>query len=220
MKNLKIGTQVKVKTGTPVPDSEHQLMDGWQGQVTNIQKEDNIIEIEWDVQTLLDTPYDYLHETISEGYDYELMRLSIDELELATSRVPSDEDIATLNSKIYWIDFYEDKEKDKYYAALFKGINTSDYYQMYEKWVEHLNKHLKFPFDTTVEESERGGLSVGTKVKLLGLDDFHDEMRGVFGIGKSKFGSVTFPICNLEATNKKTKNYGLLRDYVVWFANM
>ncbi|MCG3161995.1 MAG: hypothetical protein JMDDDDMK_03223 [Acidobacteria bacterium] len=28
-----------------------------------------------------------------------------------------------------------------------------------------------------------------------------------------------FPLCDLEATGKKSKNYQLLRDYVVWFAN-
>ena len=67
-------------------------------------------------------------------------------------------------------------------------------------------------------ETERGGLRYGTKFKLLALNDY-DDMRGIFGIGKGEMGAVTFPICNLEATDKESKNYELLRNYVVWFAN-
>ncbi len=67
-------------------------------------------------------------------------------------------------------------------------------------------------------ETDRGGLKFGTKIKLLDLDDY-DDMYGIFGIGKGEMGAVTFPICNLEATNKASKNYEFLRNYVVWFAN-
>lgn len=218
IEKIKVGNYVKVKKGVKAPDFDYQLMDGWQGKVTDIQKEDGIIEIEWDVQTHLDTPYDYLYDIINGGYDHELMNLSIDEVELATERVSSEEKEVALEAKLHWIDFYDDKEKSKTYGELFKGINTSDEYGMYEKWEEYLSKNLKFPFEAEVAEYERGGLSVGTKIKLLNLGDYED-MYGLFAIGKEGRGSITTPLCNLEASDKKSKNYGLLNDYVVWFAN-
>lgn len=216
---LKLGAYVKVKKGTKAPDFDYQLMNGWQGKVTEINIENGIIEIEWDTQTLLETPYDYLHDIINQGYDYELMNLSIDDLELTTKRISSAKEKIELESKIYWIDLYDGKEKNREYGILFKGISTTDYYRLYEKWEDYLSKNLQFPFETEVVESERGGLKIGTKIKLLDLDGYED-MYGILGIGKSQSGSITYPICNLEATNKKTKNYELLRDYVVWFANM
>lgn len=218
MKELKVGDYVKTKKGIKTPDSEYQLMDGWQGKVTEIQKEARLVEIEWDTQTLLDTSYEYLHDMIKGGYDHELIFLTIDELELTTKRPASAEEKAQLEAKIYWIDFYDSKEKNKAYGELFKGISISDDYGFYQKWEEYLSENLKFPFMTEVAESERGGLKIETKIKLLDLNDYED-MYGVFGIGKYEMGSITTPICNLEAVDKKSKNYELLRDYVVWFAN-
>ncbi len=215
---LQLGTHVKVKEGIKAPDFDYQLMSGWQGKVTKIYTETGIIEIEWDIQTLLETPYQYLHDIISQGYDHELMNISIDELEGANKRLHTAKEEADLASKIYWIDFYEVMEKDQMYAEIFKGIDTSDYHGLYQKWEEYLNENLDFPFEVEVAEYERGGLKIGTKIKLLDLDDY-DEKYGIFGIGKYEMGSVISPICNLEATDESSSNYELLRDYVVWFAN-
>ena len=43
---LKLGTYVKVKKGVKAPGFDYQLMDGWQGKVTEIHKETRIVEIE------------------------------------------------------------------------------------------------------------------------------------------------------------------------------
>lgn len=216
---IKIGDYVKVKNGIKAPGFDYQLMGGWQGKVTEIQTESKIVQIEWDMKTLLDTPYDYLHDIISQGYDHELMNLYIDELEIAKKRETSNEDKLSLESRIYWIDMYEIKEKDQEYGEIFKGISPRDEFGLYQKWEEYLGSHLKFPFEVEVAESTRGGLKIGTKIKLLDLDDYEDRY-GIFGIGKYEYGAITFPICNLEATDKESRNYELLRDYVIWFANM
>ena len=167
----------------------------------------------------METPYQYLHDIINQGYDYELMNLLIDELEVTTERLSSDKEETKLASKIYWIDFFEIKEKNQAYQELFERIDTSDYNELFQKWEEHLSENLNFPFEVEVVESERGSLKIGTKIKMLGVDDYHD-LYGVFGIGKYEMGAVTFPICNVEATDKDSENYELLSDYVVWFANM
>jgi hypothetical protein len=119
---------------------------------------------------------------------------------------------------LYWIDFYGVQEVDEHYAEIFKDVDVENEYALLDKWEEYLSQTLQFPFETEVAETERGGLKIGTKIKLLALDDY-DEMYGVFGVGKGAMGAVTYPICNLEAVDKKSENYELLRDYVVWFAN-
>lgn len=101
---------------------------------------------------------------------------------------------------------------------MFRGIKLDNYIELYEKWEEYLSENLEFPLETKVVESERGKIRDGAKIKLLELEDY-DDMYGIFGIGKYERGAVTFPICNLEAIDKKSRNYALLRDYAIWFAN-
>ena len=97
--------------------------------------------------------------------------------------------------------------------------DRDNYNQLYQKWEEYLSENLEFPIETKVVESPRGRIRNGAKIKLLDIEDY-DDMYGIFGIGKHEREAVTFPICNLEAINKKSKNYKLLRDYAIWFANM
>lgn len=83
---INLGDYVRVKNGVKSPDFDYQLMDGWQGKVTGIRKEDRLVEIEWDTKTLLETPYQYLHDLISQGYDHEVMNLLVEKLEPADRR--------------------------------------------------------------------------------------------------------------------------------------
>ena len=219
---IKIGDYVKVKKGTKAPDFEYQLMDNWQGKVVDIQKDTKLVEIEWDSETLLNTPEKYLKDLIKEGYDYEIMTLEISELERANRRDNSNQrkDVKSkLDAKLYWIELFDEEEKSIKYGKLFQGIKLDNYNELYQKWEEYLSENLKFPIETKVVESERGRIRNGTKIKLLDIEDY-DEMYGIFGIGKHEREAVTFPICNLEAIDKKSKNYELLRDYAIWFANM
>ena len=222
IEEVKIGDYVKVKKGIKAPDFDYQLMDDWQGKITEIHKKENVVEITWDSQTLLNTPEKYLVDLVKEGYDYEIMNLDISELEKAKRRDTSIDRKGVqskLEAKLFWIELYEEEEKSNKYSKIFQGIKLGDYNQLYQKWEEYLSENLEFPIATKVVESERGRIRNGAKIKLLDIEDY-DDMYGVFGIGKYEREAVTFPICNLEATNKKSKNYELLRDYAIWFANM
>ncbi len=222
IKEIKIGDYVKVKKGIKAPDFEYQLMDNWQGKVVDVQKDEKLVEIEWDSETLLNTPEKYLRDLIKEGYDYEIMTLEISELERATRRDSFNQkkDIKSkLDAKLYWIELFEDEDKSLKYGKLFQGIKLDNYNEIYQKWEKYLSENLEFPIETKVVESESGRIRNGAKIKLLDIEDY-DDMYGIFGIGKHEKEAVTFPICNLEAIDKKSKNYELLRDYAIWFANM
>jgi hypothetical protein len=42
---IKVGDYVKVKKGVKDPDFESQFLEGWQGEITDIQKEEALVEI-------------------------------------------------------------------------------------------------------------------------------------------------------------------------------
>ena len=86
IEEIKIGDYVKVKNGIKAPDFEYQSMDNWQGKIVEIQKNENLVDIEWDTETLLNTPEKYLKDLIKEGYDYGIMTLEISELERVNRR--------------------------------------------------------------------------------------------------------------------------------------
>lgn len=218
LSTLKLNDQVKVKQGIKDPETPNQSISGWQGEVTEIDKVNQLIEVKWDTQTLAEIPDDYLQKIINQGYDHERMTLHIDELEMAYERPFSSEEKRKLDAKIFWFDLYEDQEKNLRYAQLFSGIPSSDEWRSYQKWEEYLSDNLDFPFEVQVAESTRGGLKYGTKIKLLDLEEIVD-MYGILAIGKVGRSSITTTLCDLEATDKKSKNYELLRDYVIWFAN-
>jgi hypothetical protein len=219
---IKIGDVVKVKKGIKAPDFSYQLMDDWQGKVIAIHVKEELVEIEWDAETILRKPDKYLADIIKEGYDYEMMTLEVSDLERANKRdaAAQEEDMeGKVVAKLYWIElFEEDEAKAQEYSQFFKGIDMRKEYEILQKWYDYLSEHLDFPFTTKVVETERGGLKIGTKIKLLDLEDY-DDRYGILAIGKEGRGAITTLLCNLEAIDQKSKNYDLLRDYVVWFAN-
>ena len=156
--NLKIGDHVKVKKGIKAPDFEYQMMDGWQGEVIDIQKEDGMVEIAWDAETLMNTPEKYLKDIICEGYDHLAMTLEISEVEKADKRdnlAQRNEIKEILEAKIYWLELYEDEQKSARYGKLFQGVKRNDEDQQYQIWEEYLSENLQFAVETEVVESEK-----------------------------------------------------------------
>lgn len=215
---IKIGDFVKVKRGTKDPDFEYQLMDDWQGKVIEIDKEYNLISIEWDAQTKASFPTEYLNDLIEEGLDTNTTMLEITELEPVTQRL-NDAQTQQLNeafaSKEYWLDLCDGKARALTYIEWFKGISLSDEFAMYERWETYLQEHLQLPMDTKVVE---GRIKLGEHITILAIEGYEDHY-GVFGIGKQGREAISFPLCELEATDKTSKNYRILKDYVIWFAN-
>jgi len=123
---IKIGDYVKVKKGIKAPDFEYQYMDDWQGKVIGIQKKEQLIDIEWDSQTLLNKPEKYLKDIVKEGYDYEIMTLELADLERANRRDNSSQraDVkSTIDAKLYWIELYEEEEKSLTYGSCLGASN-------------------------------------------------------------------------------------------------
>ena len=85
MTNLKVGDSVKVRAGVICPDSEGIDIGGWQGEITDMSKDDNgnpLICIEWDDITLENMPSYFTDQGEEEGLDNNLMYLYIDDVDL------------------------------------------------------------------------------------------------------------------------------------------
>ena len=55
---------------------------------------------------------------------------------------------------------------------------------------------------------------------IYGIDELIDEMRGLLAkVTYEKSKEFGFPLADLEVLDKKSKNYQLIKDYVIWYAN-
>jgi hypothetical protein len=71
------------------------------------------------------------------------------------------------------------------------------------------------------EKLKKTNASYTDTFKLLSLDEDVSEWKGILvhverAADKKKF---TLPLADLEATDRKSRNYELLDDYSVWFVN-
>jgi hypothetical protein len=88
-----------------------------------------------------------------------------------------------------------------------------------QAWEAHFRKVLSFPFEAEVAEpQDRGRFTTGDRVVVQEITAV-DEMYGILVKIQYKREVLTFPLCDLEAKDKKSPNYENVNLYVVWFAN-
>ncbi|MCI0692865.1 calcium-binding protein [candidate division KSB1 bacterium] len=216
--NLKIGDSVVVKSGVKDPDLGIDI-EGWQGRIVEIEKKDNSVGIAWDSITLKSMPEWIIEKCEVEGLDWRQMNLETTEVEFAKSRDTTkavEKMIEKLESKHAW-DHLD--EEGKRIQAVLAGVDPDDEWAAVEAWEKHLRKVLQFPFDAKVFESQdRGPLQYGDKVSVKEITMI-DDLYGI--IVEVRFGrkKYHFPLCDLEAVDKKQPNYQTVHDFAVWFAN-
>src|SRR5947207_1488631 len=104
--NWTIGESVVVKPGVKDPDTGRDI-GGWQGRISAILDEAEILTIQWDSLTLKSLPPAHIAWCEGEGLSWSEMNLSRDEVELATARDTEDDVAATLKeleSQTSWLD--------------------------------------------------------------------------------------------------------------------
>ncbi len=209
-----IGDSVKVKEGIMCPEDDSLCIGGWQGRVSGIEEDDNIVEIHWDSITLKQLPREYIKKSEEKGLGWAEMCLSADEIEPAS---PRDSEATTNNvreemeSKFCWLGM--DKEGER----IFEVIADAD--DEVEAWARHLVQVLVFPFEAKVSEpQDEGPLDDGDEVQVHGITEA-DEQYGILvdvTCGQQRF---VFPLADLTVRERKSPNYTPVKDYCVWFAN-
>lgn len=110
-------------------------------------------------------------------------------------------------------------EQDKRIKRILEGIDEEDDIKAMETWTKYLKVNLQFPFEAEISEcQEEGPLKAGYKLQVKGIEDF-DDLYGVIVEATYKNRKYSFPLGDLEATDKQSVNYVPIDDYCVWFAN-
>jgi hypothetical protein len=218
--NFRVGDCVRVKDGVQDPDFGADIS-GWQGRISNIDTrgDDVTVSVQWDSITLQQMPVAMIEQCEEQGLDWAEMGLDANEVEPTKLR-DTERDVAEikaqLSNKHGWVSLGEEgKRIQKVLAAMDADEDLDEF----GAWGEHLEKKVPFPFEAEVAEfQERGPLRSGDKVVVTGIVEA-DEMYGIIVDLKMGRRKYAFPLCDLEAVDKKSANYQLVKDYAIWFAN-
>ncbi|MBC7474444.1 MAG: hypothetical protein H7263_09150 [Candidatus Sericytochromatia bacterium] len=218
--DLKLGQSVRVKEGIICPDDENMFLSGYEGRIVDFDETENkelLVCIEWDSITLRILPENYILDSLQDGLDYELMNLSLDEVELTVAR-DSEVDVNKAQDEIHEKYMWSELgEEGKIIKSVINDLDSE--IDVFEAWKRYIEKNITFPFEVEIVElSEKGKLRIDDVLSLDGID-FVDENYGIVVNAKKNRNKYSVPLCDLEVTDKKSSNYIHLRAYVVWFAN-
>jgi hypothetical protein len=214
--NFKVGDSVVVRPNVKDPDSGVDI-GGWQGRISEVERD--LVCIRWDSATLKNTPSSAISKCEEDGLDWTQMYLEAREVQLTTPR-DTEKDVAEVIERLRGEHAWEGLgEEGRRIRAVLSGVDPDDDWGAFEAWAAHLRKELRFPFDARVSEfQERGPLREGDRVTALeitGLDGLYCVLVEIKHEGRT----YQFPLCDLEAIDRKSPNYRRLKDYAIWFAN-
>ena len=215
-----IGDSVRVKAGVKDPDNLDHDIGGWQGRVTEIL-EDGVVMIKWDSIALKAMSPAAIAKYEREGFDWTTMGLDAADYELASPRDTKADatKIAEQLERVHQWDGIGDESVIIKEALGQLDPNDSDEMDQFEAWRDYLQKRLTFPFEAEVSEfQERGPLKTGDVIKVQSIASVEDLYGLIMNVSR-KGRRFAFPLCDLEATDKKSKNHELVKAYAVWFAN-
>jgi len=217
-RNWAIGESIVVKPGVTDPDTGRDL-GGWQGRISAILDEGEIVTIQWDSLTLKSMLPAHIAWCEEEGLSWSEMNLAPEEVEPAAARDTQDDVAATIagiESQTSWL--YLGGEQGQRIQAIVNRAQGRDEFAVFRTWHTYLEEHLVFPFMATMEEYQRGPVRQGARVTVLSIT-FLDETYGTIVAVKHKHGVNELPLCDLKATQADAETRQLVEDYAVWFAN-
>lgn len=218
MSQFKIKDSVVVNQDVNDPDFGI-CIGGWQGRISKIDVQANIICIEWDSITLRQMPSEVIIQCEEKDLAWQRMHLKLNEVHITQPR-DTEEDVQEiieyLNEKYFWHSF---GEEGKRISEVLSRKDDDDELSALEAWEEYLGEVLNFPFKALISEyQEKGVLQKDDQVKVWGVEGFED-LYGIIMrvyLGRHKYA---FPLFELEPTDKSSTNYQAIEDYKTWFAN-
>ncbi len=216
MSKFKIGDSVRFGHDAKDPDSGIDISD-WQGRIQKIEKESALIDL--DGVTLRSIPEQYIIDCEEGGYGWSEYYYPLDELESAEPRDTLEEREEILNEISHQFRWAHLEKEGQNITAI---VGDSDDYgwDVFEKWENHFNEKLSFPFRAEINEwdSHSSHVKIGDTVKVTGIHEI-DEHYGVLVDCKFRYSKLILPLCDLDVVDKKSPQYDLVKLYAVWFAN-
>lgn len=216
--NLKVGDLVQAKDHVRDMDIPTCSMAGWEGKVTIVDEKvtPRMLEIKWSKQTLAKMPKELIEYAEEEAVDIRHYYLAEDDV-IIIPRLSGDSDDF---NPIEFFDYGTSPEQNRRISKVISEIDPEDKDAILSAWNTHLLKNLEFPFAAIVtdDHEDDGEISSGDKVRVLRINEV-DDLMGVMVEIEHELGTYVFPLCNLEAVDRKSRQYTEVKDYVVWDAN-
>ena len=221
---IKIGNNVKVKEGVNDPDDEDYSIAGWQGWVVEVYDENLSAEnaenlqfmLAWDSVTLKNIPRTRLIELEREGYDWTMMCLDINDVDIATPRDKMEDAEAVseaLSDDIYWEGMGEEGEQ---IVQILGNAQTSK--EAYKAWEVFLRKELTFPFAAEYYSYDEPIIPNESNINALKLESI-DVDFGISVVVSFKNATYQVALSDLDIKNEKSPNFKALDLYSTWFTN-
>ena len=221
---IKIGDNVKVKEGVNDPDDEDYSIADWQGWVVEVYDENLSAEnaenlqfmVSWDSMTLKNIPRTRLIELEREGYDWTMMCLDINDVDIATPRDKMEDAEAiseALSDDIYWEGMGEEGEE---IAQILGNAQTLD--EAYKLWATYLEKELIFPFNAECYSEESSVAANDSNIKAIKLGDI-DEDYGILVVVPFENTTRQVALSDLDIQDETSPNFKALDLYSTWFTN-
>jgi hypothetical protein len=213
---------VRVRFGVKVPDFSDIPLGGWAGKITEVEDgSPPTYLIRWNQSTLSKMHPIYRNRCERDGFDYEEMWLSGDDLEL-DSGGPL---VLEKPTKIVTPPLSMEDEEDRIRVVF--GLTRDDLLPSVDdaslrKYYKYLAANLKFAFEATWERESGMGARL-VKVTICSLARFKDdpcwvdETYGIICSAKTDRGCEV-PLAQLEKVKDKP-NQQLVDDYRFWFWN-
>ena len=218
-------------------------MSGWQGRIKNIvpDNKSSLIEIAWDSITLKHLPREFLESSIEEGYDFSIMFLGKEDIELAKPRDKEsdvEEELEKIEEHNHSGAFDEQERRIATILATDSLIVTEE---NQKKYIDFLKKNIQdriiltgtedFPWEEKYllggwskkeyEELKKTKPSYIDKYEFIELSENIDEIYGVLAKVKRVTDKKMFvlPLWDLKCIDKKSKYYEYISDYSFWMTN-
>jgi hypothetical protein len=240
-KEIKTGDSVRVRPGVKDPDYNYDIS-GWQGRVIHIDiDEGKFIEIAWDSVTLDQMPAGLVETSMEEGFDYCLMWLNENEVDLAESRDQQqavDEKINALNERFGYI---SSEEQHQHIVQILDSEDLSVSKENLDRFYDYLSEHLKYPCTLTgmedfsweepyvlgvfdqeeYEQLKKKRASYTDHFTLIKLEDIIDDIKGIRVKVKRTSDKKFFvlPLWDLKTVYRKDQNHQIIDDYSYWMTN-
>lgn len=221
LKLIHTGSTVIINQGVEDPITGCE-MSGWQGRVLEIAEDDNgelLALIQWNSHTLKKIPANFIEISLAESLNWAEIAVSASDI---AASAPSDTQNETDWARAQICNQYIWNQTGKQGRRIRKILTlpeNENAISVWETWENYLKNNLVFPFDALVTFPEEiGPLKEGDSVMALSLAGY-DEKLGQHILIKKLERQYILPITDIQAVDPASKNFQLVDDYTVWFAN-
>lgn len=233
---MKIGDSVTVKEGIKSPEYDDLLIEGWVGRILEINED--FLTIGLDSITLSQLKEDYIIDSLVNDFEYTLLNLKKDEVEIINPR-DSENDVILKKKELD--SQYSCDEEEKRINNILNTDDISVTQDNLNKYYNYLKDNLKTPCVLTgredfdweepyilgswskkeYEKFKKTKPSYTDKFEFISLIEEYDDWKGIYVNVKRLSDKKLFniPLWDLEGRDKKNSNFLIVSDFSSWMTN-